>query len=198
MELTINRDYREAGKLPLFHQYEGQTQPQPAYLEVEADGEVRVDWNGEIGNAVPFSVWHKRTLRYDISNQLTVAGIDALIEDIAPLIEEMLDHFEIVWDGNNNVGRLDERGADLDAKINDICRTDTRYYYGYEIGDAVGVEWFYGSEKEVIDEYRNAEDKAAWFKELKDDLWEAHNAIFEDEEEILRWLEESTAEEDDD
>ena len=50
---------------PLYLHYDGQTDAQPAYVSLDLKtGEIDARANGEIGNAVPFSVWHRLVLRY--------------------------------------------------------------------------------------------------------------------------------------
>ncbi|MFW6312573.1 MAG: hypothetical protein ACOC2N_01650, partial [Spirochaetota bacterium] len=72
MKLTIDRRYREHGPAPLYHQYDGQTTPQPAYLELTEDGEAWVDYSPEIGGAVPARVYDGRDQRWAIPNTLSV------------------------------------------------------------------------------------------------------------------------------
>lgn len=52
--------------LPVFLKYEGQTKPQPAYIEMDSAGVVIASANPEIGNAVTMDVWHQRTLQWSI------------------------------------------------------------------------------------------------------------------------------------
>lgn len=93
---------------PVFHQYPGQTKPQPAYLELDGGGELSVSWNAEIGNAVPMSVWHRRDLRWEIPNTLRGSAIAEFLErdDIQALLSRVFDGHHIEWDGRNNVGIL--------------------------------------------------------------------------------------------
>ena len=47
------------------YQYPGQFHHQSAYIELDPVAKtLTCDWNGEIGNAVPFSVYHGRVLRF--------------------------------------------------------------------------------------------------------------------------------------
>jgi hypothetical protein len=96
-----------SGPLPLYHHYDGQTNPQPAFIEIEA-GEVTFDWNAEIGSAIPMSVHHRRALRLPIPNHLSLAGYQSLFEDITPALREIIAGHTLHWDGNNLAGRLTE------------------------------------------------------------------------------------------
>lgn len=70
-------------QVPLYCQHPGQTTPQDAYLEVDLrSGEVTVDHNAELGNAVSMDVYHGRVVRIPINKTLTPQGIR----------EEVLEH----------------------------------------------------------------------------------------------------------
>ena len=57
---------------PLYHHYDGQFEAQTAYVELDLrDGELRADWDAEVGNGVPADVWHGLRRRYGIINILT-------------------------------------------------------------------------------------------------------------------------------
>lgn len=91
------------------HTYQGQFQPQDAYFELlEGENEVYATWNGEIGNAVPFSVFHGRDRRYHFSPMLKVKEVNALGRQILPLLEIVRAGMSIEWDGNNYKGVLNE------------------------------------------------------------------------------------------
>lgn len=96
------------GQTPLHMQYSGQNQPQDAYIEINADGEINFDYNSEIGNAVPMSVWHGQIRRISIPNDLTSKGYAALFESISDELQTLVDGMDDRWDGNNRVGTLTE------------------------------------------------------------------------------------------
>ncbi|MER6109285.1 hypothetical protein [Streptomyces hirsutus] len=90
----------------LFRHYDGQTEAQDAYIELDlANGTLLADYNGEIGNAVPFTVYHGIDRRYAIPI-LTGDAANRVMEEIRPLAERILADSEIEWDGNNNVAKL--------------------------------------------------------------------------------------------
>jgi len=45
---------------PLFHKYKRQTNAQPAYVTLTNRGTVYADYSGDIGNGMPFAVFHGR------------------------------------------------------------------------------------------------------------------------------------------
>lgn len=110
------------GHRPLYNHYGSQTNAQDAFIEIDTDGDVRYDNNGEIGNAIPCTVFNGTTLRIAIPNYLTQDGYKALHEEIKDEIQTVLDGFTEVWDGNNWVGKLtdDAREAleELERKAN--------------------------------------------------------------------------------
>lgn len=103
----------------LHHQYPGQTAPQDCYVQLICEtGALSASWNGEIGNAVPVGVWHRRVLRWNIP-ALTEGAANALLEEIAPLAERVVAGYSERWDGSNHVGEFD---ADADDAIEAIAR----------------------------------------------------------------------------
>ena len=106
---------------PLFKKYPRQNEPQPAHLEIDEDGTIRADWNGEIGDAVPECVWHGRTIRIGISPHLTGSEVAQLIDDVRDDIREVLAVTEIV----NHVRRprdgMDDRFHDMMDRLTEFC-----------------------------------------------------------------------------
>lgn len=100
------------GTAPLYVQYGGQSQPQGAYVEIHADGSVYYESNGEIGNAVPVSVWHRRVLRITIPNDLTARGYEQLHDAIAEQLEAIIAGMDERWDGNNWVGTITDESRE--------------------------------------------------------------------------------------
>jgi len=104
---------------PLLNWYPQQTQPQSTYLVLDLDsGVLTADYNHDIGDAVPMSVWHGRVRRYRLpSPYLTPDCIGAIMDELAPLFERVLAGSEIVWDGSNLVGQLDDDAAQASEAI---------------------------------------------------------------------------------
>jgi hypothetical protein len=100
------------GQTPLYMQYGGQHQPQDAYIEIHANGEIHFDYNSEIGNAVPMSVWHGQIRRIAIPNDLTSKGYADLFDYISDLLQILVDGMDDRWDGSNWVGTLTEEAQD--------------------------------------------------------------------------------------
>ena len=94
---------------PLWCQYDGQLQTQPAYIEVDTTTPyddlplvsiivlptasnkihgVSADYSREIGGGVPESVWSGKRLRYSISPHLTADEINTLLDEVAAVLEK--------------------------------------------------------------------------------------------------------------
>ena len=81
-------DDEEEGLHPLWVQYEGQLNTQPAYIEFNSiTDELSADYSGEIGGGVPESVWNGKRRRYSISPHLTLDEINKLLDEVAAVLE---------------------------------------------------------------------------------------------------------------
>ena len=101
----------------LYHRYPGQTETQGCFIALSlTTGQMWAGWNGEIGNAVPATVWHGLVRRYPIP-PLQPRTVNRLMGQIAPYAQTVLDHSEIVWDGSNHVARLDQAAVDAEEQI---------------------------------------------------------------------------------
>ena len=81
-------DDEEEGLHPLWVQYEGQLNTQPAYIEFNSiTDELSADYSGEIGGGVPEDVYYGKRRRYSISPQLTLDEINTLLDEVAAVLE---------------------------------------------------------------------------------------------------------------
>lgn len=110
--VTLELENLRDSLAPLFHRYPQQTEPQSAFIEITEEGTVSADWNGEIGNAIPCTVYHGRTLRVAVSPRAKGADLARYLSgDGLPLLERVHQGHRVEWDGSNNVGHLDEDAA---------------------------------------------------------------------------------------
>ena len=59
--IKTNAEEIRAEFAPLYLRYSGQTNPQPAHIEIDPEEKtITAEANPEIGNAVPMNVWHGR------------------------------------------------------------------------------------------------------------------------------------------
>lgn len=124
-KLTIDKTLPQEGNAPLFYQYDGQLQPQPAYLELDEDGNVRFDYSGEIGGGVPMKVWLNRTLRFSVTPYLSRAAALELLDnpEIIALLERIHAGHSVEWDGNNHVGQLTEDAQEAEMELQESLQT---------------------------------------------------------------------------
>jgi len=125
--ITINRP-SSTDRSPLYHKYPQQTNPQGAYIEIDCENEsVRAYWNGEIGNAIPFSVYHGHDRRYGVPGTLHGMAITRLFEDpeFVALCQRIVDGYESHWDGNNHVARLDDDAREAEQELESMLE---RYF----------------------------------------------------------------------
>jgi len=136
----------------LYHRYPRQSEPQPTFLFLNPGAQVLgVDWDGEVGGAVPADVWHGRIRRYRIPC-LTSARVNGLLEQVAPLAERVCAGYEEAWDGSNYIGRLDQDASGAEEEIARICDPD---HWDHTDADGLVVVWeageyyYHSSDEEV-------------------------------------------------
>lgn len=105
----------------LYRRYSGQNAPQDCHVSLDCrKGTLTADFNPEIGNAVPFAVHHRHVQRWSIPC-LTADAANALLAEIAPFAQRMLDGYECVWDGHNHVAEFSDDADDADDTIICLC-----------------------------------------------------------------------------
>lgn len=105
----------------LYCRYTGQTKRQPCFVELDCDEEtLTARYNPEIGNAVPANVFHGRTIRWSIPC-LSASAANVLLDELRADAEAILAGYSEEWDGNNNVGRLNESATAAEERIQDRC-----------------------------------------------------------------------------
>ncbi|TGB14591.1 helix-turn-helix domain-containing protein [Streptomyces palmae] len=103
----------------LYRHYDGQFEPQPTYIELDTQaGTLHATYNGEIGNAIPFTVVHGLDRRYDIP-LLTAEAVNRVMREIAPLADRVIAGTTAEWDGNNTVAVLDDDARAANEEIED-------------------------------------------------------------------------------
>jgi hypothetical protein len=121
----------------LYRHYDGQSEAQGCYIELDLRGEsLHATYNAEVGNAVPFSVYHGFERRYSIP-VLTGDAANELMEQIAPLADRILADWDEHWDGNNMKARLGEDAQAAEEEIESLLPYSEP---GHESPDVVG-EW---------------------------------------------------------
>lgn len=124
----------------LFCHYDGQTEAQPAYIELDLrNGTLTADYNGNIGNAVPETVRHGIDLRYPIP-LLTGDAANRTMEKILPLANRIHADWEEVWNGSNMVAELGEDAKAADQEIEALLSVHAyKSDQGFDETDLVSV-----------------------------------------------------------
>jgi|15BtaG_2_1085339.scaffolds.fasta_scaffold01474_4 hypothetical protein len=120
----VSINYLESEILhPLYHQYGGQTSSQPAHISLDVrTGDLIPEANYEIGNAVPFDVWHGVIQRYGINNELTYTEINELMEALAPFAQRVIDGAEVGYNRQANLtASFSDDAQDAIESIEDKC-----------------------------------------------------------------------------
>ncbi|MFI8769553.1 hypothetical protein ACIGN6_32240 [Streptomyces sp. NPDC053792] len=90
----------------LHARFHGQSEAQPAYVELGLkDGILLASYDAVVGQGVEAEVYHGIDRRWSIP-VLTQDAANRLLDDLAPLAQRVLDGSDVVWDGNNWVGRV--------------------------------------------------------------------------------------------
>jgi len=144
---TIERLEHDA-RHPLYHHYDGQLEPQPAYVEIDlSEGKIRAGYSPEIGGGVPEAVYNGEVLRYRIDHQLNLDEINYLLVDVLPLVQEA--------QGRN----VDEYATD---RVERLC--SERQTEGGGVNDAEG---FFGGLDEALDPNLTDEEVQAIADEIE-------------------------------
>lgn len=110
-----------SGRSSLLHTYSGQNSRQPCFVELNCRSEtLSAAYDSEIGNAVPFRVWHRRSLRWTIP-ALTADAANSLLESLIDLCNVVIDGYSERWDGSNTVGEYTEAAETAISEIESLC-----------------------------------------------------------------------------
>ena len=124
----------------LYLRYRGQHSPQPCYVQLDCESEtLSAEVDGSIGPGTPFRVWHGRAIRWAIP-ALTTEAAEALLEEILPLAQRVVEGYECRWDGSNHVGKLDEDAQEAAEAIRDLCDRDWSEWEVLSVWDA--SDWY--------------------------------------------------------
>lgn len=98
--------------------FPGQFRQQNAYFDFDLDEDVvTATHNPEIGNAIPFRVYHGLGRRYGFNPNLKMGTVNRLGRELIPLWERVRAGMTVEWDGNNNVARLNADARKAEGEI---------------------------------------------------------------------------------
>ena len=95
----------------LIHQYSGQINPQRRYIEIDRNGGLHIDWNAEVGNAVPADVYHGIRLRITGEWRSKKSARDFIARH-KENFQRVIDGMGERWNGSNHVGTLTDDARD--------------------------------------------------------------------------------------
>ncbi len=111
--------------VPLYCRYPGQTAPQPAFIEfsLEDDEAPTADYSGDIGCAIPFDVYNRRTIRVAVSPSLSGDAVRELLnsELVSRAVSIIRANSEVVWDGRSMVGKLGDEALEALEHLEEFC-----------------------------------------------------------------------------
>ncbi|MFE3557340.1 hypothetical protein ACFXKW_21095 [Streptomyces sp. NPDC059193] len=100
--------------------YEGQSAPQPSYIELGLqDGILLASYDAVVGPGTEPSVHHGIDRRWTIP-VLTQDAANEFLTELVPMAQRVLDGSDVVWDGNNWVGRI--LTEDAEAAFDEITQ----------------------------------------------------------------------------
>ncbi|WP_458089464.1 helix-turn-helix domain-containing protein [Streptomyces malaysiensis] len=132
----------------LYRHYDRQSEAQPAYIQLDLrEGILFADYNGEVGNAIPFSVHHGFERRYGIPT-LHGEAANRVMKELAPLTDRILADWEEEWDERrgNMVVILGDDAQQAEEEIQERLGLNLGYgdfeakTQGYDPDDLV-TEW---------------------------------------------------------
>jgi len=172
----------------LYAHYQGQTNRQDAYIYLDTStGEMGADYDAEIGNAVPMSVWHNITLRWSIPPYLAAVANEEM-EHIAPLAQRVLDGASVEWDGSNNVGTYTDDADAAIGEIRDLLAERADYNDETEVCWEAGYDWYYDAARQFLAADTTDEQIEAWMDEDSTPL-DFKTAVI-DRDAITEWMRE--------
>lgn len=187
--MTIKIQKLETGKkYPLYHRYPRQNDCQGAYIELDLkDKSLNADWNGEIGNAIPFSVYYGHCRRYGVSPYMTEKETNDLMTELLPLANKVLAGYESVWDGNNYVADFTTGARKAICEIEEItansCLNSENDVFVISYWD----DWFIDF-RELKNALEYTEDLIEFENDTKSNI-EADGHILDVNEDLEEWAE---------
>ena len=171
MSITLKIDDLRGGEIaPLYNRYPGQTEAQGAYVEITEDGTVTADSDPNIGGGSTFDVFHGRTRRWNVSATVRGEVLADLLEsaEVTELLGRIYVGHSVEWDGNNNVGRLDDDAAeaeqDLESLLDALGEDETACGAVWDLENWLGLldfddKWPKG--ETLVEAVKGVEDGAA-------------------------------------
>jgi hypothetical protein len=201
-QIKVNIDFSESDseKFPVYCQYPGQYQPQPAYIKVDIrSGRVWPDYNGNIGGGRSSDEHHGLIQRFSIPAQLHRSEIAELLEDNLSFFQKVLDSYCEEWNGSNYVAhRRTGVVDDIDQYLD--CEWETQILRDIIPSGIIDVMADLKDDpptcniEESIRDWFARDGECGWFEQESDDELVEHIASHlevedcEGNQELAKWL----------
>lgn len=116
MDIADLKNY-DGYEAPLYQQYPGQFDPEPAYLLLDEDGVVEVDWLPR--GQTPMDMYHRRRLSWSLPSAIRADRLLALLADetLRGLLDVVRAGHTVEWDGSNHRGCLTPEAEEAEEQI---------------------------------------------------------------------------------
>lgn len=161
---TITVPGQNNSELPLYLKYPGQGVPQGTCLSISSE---RAWWetSGAIGGGMSEEAFHGRVQQVPCAPTLTFEELVWFSEELAPLIELVIEGLDDEWDGNNRVGILTDEAADALEEIESTLEPE-KHTDSLEVWEP--AEWLDGtSNSELLVDLREAGSLEALIAEIE-------------------------------
>ena len=139
-------------KLDLYQKFPGENKPQPCYIEFDPRlNRIIAEANPVLGNTISEDYANGKVFRYALPYPIYAEVATKLMESLLPQFKELANEFTMVWDGQKYVGKLTEKGTE----INDNILIDVEEHI-LDCYDQINVysaeEWFTDPDAYVLEE----------------------------------------------
>lgn len=156
----------------LYRHYDRESKPQDAFIQLDLRaGVMFADWDPEIGNGRPLSVYHGFKRHYRIP-LLTAEAANRIMQQIAPLASRILADWEEVWDGNNHVAILGEDALAAEEEIERMLDPSDPHATLFDPSDLIAI-WDVGTAvngSEITEYGISAETSDERLKEIEEEI----------------------------
>lgn len=169
----------------LYCHYGSKLSPQPVFLMIDCENaKVEISYDPEIGNAIPFSVFHGREHWVPVQLYMSAEQANDLLLAVSDELQKVFDGYSSHWDGSNHVGTLTK---EAEAALKEIERTAKDWNSGGFVVCNAGD--FFGDEDWGalgIDKNMSVEEIEVLLEELAEESGECD--LIEGVENMAQWI----------
>ena len=94
-------------RIALYQRFGDRVDPQPAYVDIDENGSVTADYDGELGGEILAQVRHRLTLRVPVAAEVECGDLAAYLRGAAlPLLQAIDNGHSVQWDGSDDLETL--------------------------------------------------------------------------------------------